>query len=96
MLSNVEVAPPAGVRPTIVLTITGTATITDCQLLGMMGRLGLQFTQMVLEEVEEGPQRVEELDGIDALEQLQYNGPWDVSMLAGGLVDRFYGEDYGL
>eukprot|EP01052_Picozoa_sp_SAG31_P014559 SAG31_NODE_909_length_11079_cov_176.706102_3_plen_86_part_00 len=39
---------------------------------------------------------VEELDGIDALEAVQYHQDTELRTRSSALVDRFYGEDYGL
>lgn len=60
-------------------------------------RLAIQFTEMVLRVVPGGPQMIEEVDGIDALEAIQFgNAPAELQRMAAGLVDKYYGEDYGL
>ncbi|KAK9808864.1 hypothetical protein WJX72_005408 [[Myrmecia] bisecta] len=59
-------------------------------------QLGLQFTEMVLRVLPEGPQAVEAADGIDAIEELQFKGPPHLQRLAAQLVDKYFGEDYGL
>lgn len=58
--------------------------------------LAVQFTEMVLRVVPKGPQIVEEVDGIDALEAVQYGShPPDMQKMAAHLVDKYFGEDYG-
>eukprot|EP00873_Tetraselmis_striata_P032829 jgi/Tetstr1/453093/TSEL_003933.t1 len=59
-------------------------------------RLGIQFTEMVLRCVPEGARMVEAADGIDALEEAQFRGAPELQAWAGALVDKYYGEDYGL
>jgi len=59
-------------------------------------RLGIQFTEMVLRCLPNGPQLVEAADGIDALEEAQFRGAPELQDWAGQLVDKYYGEDYGL
>ena len=59
-------------------------------------KLGLDFTKLILENIEDGPHRIEEADGIDALDNLQFGEiPADLQDLAVYLVDTYYGEDYG-
>ncbi|GMH33979.1 hypothetical protein BSKO_01813 [Bryopsis sp. KO-2023] len=60
-------------------------------------RLGIQFTEMVLRVVPGGLEMVEEVDGIDALEAVQFgNAPAELQRMAARLVDTYYGEGYGL
>lgn len=61
-------------------------------------RLGLQFMELVLRGMPngEGPKLVEREDGIDAMERFQFHENEDLRNLANALVDRYFGEDYGL
>ena len=59
-------------------------------------RLGVRFVEVVLRVIPKGPQIVEAADGIFALEELQFKGPEDLQKMAADLVDKYYGEDYGL
>lgn len=61
-------------------------------------RLGLQFMEMVLRGMPdgEGPKLVEKEDGIDAIERFQFHENEDLRNMANGLVDTYFGEDYGL
>ncbi|KAL9336620.1 hypothetical protein Peur_071108 [Populus x canadensis] len=61
-------------------------------------RLGLQFMELVLRGMPngEGPKLVEQEDGIDAMERFQFHENEDLRNLANALVDRYFGEDYGL
>lgn len=44
----------------------------------------------------EGPKLVEQEDGIEAMERLQFHQNEDLRNMANGLVDKYFGEDYGL
>ncbi len=44
----------------------------------------------------EGPKLVEQEDGIEAMERFQFHENEDLRNMANGLVDRYFGEDYGL
>ncbi|KAF9590979.1 hypothetical protein IFM89_000524 [Coptis chinensis] len=44
----------------------------------------------------EGPKLVEREDGIDAMERFQFHENGDLRDMANGLVDKYFGEDYGL
>ena len=44
----------------------------------------------------EGPKLVEREDGIDAMERFQFHENEDLRNMANGLVDKYFGEDYGL
>ncbi|KAJ0028174.1 hypothetical protein Pint_35584 [Pistacia integerrima] len=61
-------------------------------------RLGLQFMELVLRGMPngEGPKLVEQEDGIDAMERFQFHENEDLRNMANGLVDKYFGEDYGL
>ncbi|KAJ9181611.1 hypothetical protein P3X46_009726 [Hevea brasiliensis] len=61
-------------------------------------RLGLQFIELVLRGMPngEGPKLVEQEDGIEAMERFQFHENEDLRNMANGLVDRYFGEDYGL
>ncbi|KAJ7972433.1 Importin subunit alpha [Quillaja saponaria] len=61
-------------------------------------RLGLQFTELVLSGMPngEGPKLVELEDGIEAMERFQFHENEDLRNMANSLVDKYFGEDYGL
>ncbi|GLT89714.1 hypothetical protein SLE2022_076890 [Rubroshorea leprosula] len=61
-------------------------------------RLGLQFMELVLWGMPngEGPKLVEREDGIDAMERFQFHENEGLRNMANGLVDKYFGEDYGL
>lgn len=61
-------------------------------------RLGLQFTELVLRGMPngEGPKLVEKENGIEAMERFQFHENEDLRNMANSLVDRYFGEDYGL
>ncbi|KAH9735355.1 Importin subunit alpha-9 [Citrus sinensis] len=61
-------------------------------------RLGLQFMELVLRGMpnDEGTKLVEREDGIDAMERFQFHENEDLRNMANGLVDKYFGEDYGL
>ncbi|KAF5202911.1 Importin subunit alpha-9, partial [Thalictrum thalictroides] len=61
-------------------------------------RLGLQFLEMVMRGMPngEGSKLVEIEDGIDAMERFQFHENEDLRNMANGLVDQYFGEDYGL
>lgn len=44
----------------------------------------------------EGPKLVEIEDGIEAMERFQFHDNEDLRNIANGLVDKYFGEDYGL
>ncbi|KAI3431378.1 hypothetical protein D9Q98_004432 [Chlorella vulgaris] len=57
-------------------------------------RLGLQFTEMVLRLLDTGAEEVEAVDGIDAIEAVQYGAaPPELQRMAAALVDKYYGAD---
>ncbi|KAA8518790.1 hypothetical protein F0562_016436 [Nyssa sinensis] len=61
-------------------------------------RLGLQFMELVLRGMPngDGPKLVEREDGIDAMERFQFHENEDLRNMANELVDKYFGEDYGL
>nr|CAB3476189.1 unnamed protein product [Digitaria exilis] len=61
-------------------------------------RLGLQFLELVMRGYPngQGPQLVEREDGIDAMERFQFHENELMRNMANGLVDKYFGEDYGL
>ncbi|XP_072990595.1 importin subunit alpha-2 [Typha latifolia] len=61
-------------------------------------RLGLQFLELVMRGMPngEGPKLVEREDGIDAMERFQFHENEEMRNMANGLVDKYFGEDYGL
>ncbi|KAJ8899846.1 hypothetical protein K2173_019549 [Erythroxylum novogranatense] len=61
-------------------------------------RLGLQFIELVLRGIpnNEGAKLVEREDGIEAMERFQFHENEDLRNMANGLVDKYFGEDYGI
>ncbi|KAL5227877.1 hypothetical protein ABZP36_016142 [Zizania latifolia] len=61
-------------------------------------RLGLQFLELVMRGYPngQGPKLVEREDGIDAMERFQFHENEVMRNMANGLVDKYFGEDYGL
>jgi importin subunit alpha-1 len=61
-------------------------------------RLGIQFVEMVLRALPNsaGVRLVEEADGIDALESLQFHDNEELRTMANSMVDKYYGEEYGM
>ncbi|KFK24759.1 hypothetical protein AALP_AA8G021400 [Arabis alpina] len=61
-------------------------------------RLGLQFIELVLRGMPngEGPKLVEGGDGIDAMERFQFHENEELRVMANSLVDKYFGEDYGI
>ncbi|XP_022145636.1 importin subunit alpha-9 [Momordica charantia] len=61
-------------------------------------RLGFQFIELVLRGMPngEGPKLVEREDGIEAMERFQFHENEDLRNMANRLVDKYFGEDYGL
>lgn len=43
-----------------------------------------------------GPKIVEQMEGIDALESLQFHENDQLRIMANSLVDTYFGENYGL
>ncbi|KAI5074348.1 hypothetical protein GOP47_0010309 [Adiantum capillus-veneris] len=61
-------------------------------------RLGLQFLELVLRGLPngQGPKLVEKEGGLAALEVLEYHENDELRAMANELIDKYYGEDYGL
>eukprot|EP00246_Nothoceros_aenigmaticus_P002922 TRINITY_DN13849_c0_g1_i2.p1 TRINITY_DN13849_c0_g1~~TRINITY_DN13849_c0_g1_i2.p1 ORF type:complete len:548 (-),score=94.74 TRINITY_DN13849_c0_g1_i2:371-2014(-) len=61
-------------------------------------RLGLQFLDLVMQWLTDGqgPKLVEKEDGIDAIESLQNHDNDDLREYATSLMDKYFGDDYGL
>ncbi|GBG65731.1 hypothetical protein CBR_g52325 [Chara braunii] len=61
-------------------------------------KLGLQFLELVLRAMPDrrGPQVVEKEDGIEAMESLQNHSNDELRAMSNHLIDKFFGEDYGL
>ncbi|XP_009122933.2 importin subunit alpha-9-like [Brassica rapa] len=61
-------------------------------------RLGLQFIELVLRGMPngEGSMIVEGEDGIDAMERFQFHENEELRVMANSLVDKYFGEDYGI
>ncbi|KAK1273622.1 Importin subunit alpha-2 [Acorus gramineus] len=61
-------------------------------------RLGLQFLELVMRGMPngEGPKLVEAEDGIDAMERFQFHENEEMRNMANGLVDKYFGENYGI
>ena len=54
----------------------------------------LQFTEMVLRMLANGADAVESVDGIDAMEKVQFGAaPPELQQMAAALVDKYYGTD---
>ncbi|CAM6093384.1 unnamed protein product [Calypogeia fissa] len=61
-------------------------------------RLGLQFLELVMRGLpnNQGPKVVDKEDGIAAMETLQFHENEELYSMANGLIDKYFGEDYGL
>ncbi|BBN13805.1 hypothetical protein MPTK1_6g06520 [Marchantia polymorpha subsp. ruderalis] len=61
-------------------------------------RLGLQFLELVMRGLPggQGPKVVEKEDGIAAMETLQFHENDELRLMANTLIDKYFGEDYGL
>nr|GMD36671.1 importin subunit alpha-9 [Ipomoea batatas] len=61
-------------------------------------RLGMQFLELVLRGMpnREGPKLVEKEDGIEALERYQFHENEELRGMANELLDKYYGDEYGL
>ncbi|GJN37421.1 hypothetical protein PR202_gb26374 [Eleusine coracana subsp. coracana] len=61
-------------------------------------RIGLQFLELVMRGYPngQGPKLVEKEDGIEAMERFQFHENEVMRNMANGLVDKYFGEDYGL
>lgn len=107
-LANLCVSPAEGARqPNIILDHLVSLVKHGC-LPGFVSlvrsadiegaRLGLQFLEIVLRGLPngEGPKLVEREDGIDAMERFQFHENEEMRKMANSLVDKYFGEDYGL
>lgn len=107
-LGNLCVAPAEGAnRPSVILHHLVSLVDRGC-LPGFINlvrspdiesaRLGLQFLELVMREMPngQGPKLVEREDGIDAMERFQFHENEEMQNMANGLVDKYFGEDYGL
>ncbi|GAA0147654.1 transporter [Lithospermum erythrorhizon] len=108
VLGNLCVAPPVGSgRPSLILDHL-VSLVHSGSLPGFIdmvrsadieaARLGLQFMELVLRGMPngEGPKLVEKEDGIDAMERFQFHENEELRSMANELVDRYFGEDYGV
>eukprot|EP00250_Pteridium_aquilinum_P006370 c16313_g1_i1 orf=134-1771(-) len=61
-------------------------------------RLGLQFLELVMRGLPngQGVKLVEKEEGLAALEVLEYHENEELRAMANDLIDKYYGEDYGL
>ncbi|KAM7468164.1 hypothetical protein LguiB_015726 [Lonicera macranthoides] len=108
VLGNLCVAPSDGSgRPNLVLDHLVSLVRRGC-LSGFVdlvrsadieaAKLGLQFMELVLRGLPngEGPKLVEREDGIDAMERFQFHENEEIRNMANELVDKYFGEDYGI
>ncbi|KAK9079295.1 hypothetical protein SSX86_000966 [Deinandra increscens subsp. villosa] len=108
VLGNLCVAPADGLgRPSLLLDHLVSFVRNGC-LCGFIdlvrqgdleaARIGLHFIELVLRGMPNGEGRklVEKAGGIDAIERLQFHENDDLRMMAGLLVDSYFGETYGL
>ncbi|KAG9453449.1 hypothetical protein H6P81_006353 [Aristolochia fimbriata] len=107
-IGNLCVAPTEGGRPPGVILEHLSSFVRNGCLSGFISmvkspdieaaRLGLQFLELVMRGLPngEGVKLVEEEDGIDAMERFQFHENEELRLMANGLVDKYFGEDYGL
>ncbi|KAF1877790.1 hypothetical protein Lal_00038099 [Lupinus albus] len=108
VLGNLCVAPTeGGEKPNLILEHLVTLIEKGC-LPGFIdlvrsadieaARLGLQFMELVLRGMPngKGPKLVEQENGIEAMERFQFHDNEDLRTMANSLVDKYYGEDYGI
>nr|XP_009608295.1 importin subunit alpha-9-like [Nicotiana tomentosiformis] len=108
VLGNICVAPAEGSgRPNVILDHLVNLVRGGC-LTGFLdlvrsadveaARLGLQFIELVLRGMPngEGPKLVEREDGIEAMERYQFHENEELRSMANELVDKYFGEEYGL
>ncbi|KAJ8533977.1 hypothetical protein K7X08_007301 [Anisodus acutangulus] len=108
VLGNICVAPAEGSgRPNVILDHLVNLVRGGC-LTGFVvlvrsadveaAKLGLQFIELVLRGMPngEGPKLVEREDGIDAMERYQFHENEELRCMANELVDKYFGEEYGL
>lgn len=108
VLGNLCVAPSEGSqRPSLITEHLVSLVGRGC-LLGYINlvrsadleaaKLGLQFVELVLRGMPdgEGAKLVEKEDGIEAMERFQFHENEELRIMANGLVDAYFGEDYGV
>lgn len=61
---------------------------------GLWGVFNLQVLRGMPND--QGPKLVEREDGIDAMERFQFHENEDLRNMANELVDKYFGEDYGI
>lgn len=98
VLFNIAFKEPVGRIPKLVANRGVVSNMT--MLIGAddvaMIALGTRFAKLVLEFCKDGQARVEEANGIELLENLQYKSvPPELCAEAKVLLDTYFGEDYG-
>ncbi|XP_047955542.1 importin subunit alpha-9 [Salvia hispanica] len=107
VLGNLCVAPSESGRPVLIVdhlvSLVGGGCLSGFTDLVRSAdieaaRLGLQFLELVLRGMPngEGPKLVEAEDGIEAMERFQFHENEELRSMANQLVDKYFGEDYGL
>ncbi|KAL1541285.1 Importin subunit alpha-9, variant 2 [Salvia divinorum] len=107
VLGNLCVAPSESGRPVLIVdhlvSLVGGGCLSGFADLVRSAdieaaRLGLQFLELVLRGMPngEGPKLVEAEDGIEAMERFQFHENEELRSMANQLVDKYFGEDYGL
>ncbi|KAH0454444.1 hypothetical protein IEQ34_016368 [Dendrobium chrysotoxum] len=108
VLGNLCVSPGDGVRQPDIIVNNLVSLVNNGCLPGFLNlvrspdveaaRLGLQFLELVMRGMPngEGPKLVELEDGIDAMERFQFHENEEMRIMANTLVDKYFGEDYGL
>ncbi|KAL0910890.1 hypothetical protein M5K25_018987 [Dendrobium thyrsiflorum] len=108
VLGNLCVSPGDGVRQPEIIVNHLVSLVNNGCLPGFLNlvrspdveaaRLGLQFLELVMRGMPngEGPKLVELEDGIDAMERFQFHENEEMRIMANALVDKYFGEDYGL
>ncbi|KAH9289779.1 hypothetical protein KI387_033896, partial [Taxus chinensis] len=63
-----------------------------------VAKMGLQFLELVMRALPngQGPRLVETEDGIAAMELFQFHENEELRGMANGLVDKYFGESYGI
>ncbi|XP_020102554.1 importin subunit alpha-2 isoform X1 [Ananas comosus] len=107
-LGNLCVAPPKNNEQPGIIVVHLVSLIDSGCLPGFLNlirsadiesaRLGLQFLELVMRGLPngEGPKLVEREDGIEAMERFQFHENEEMRNMANTLVDKYFGEDYGL
>eukprot|EP00898_Chlorokybus_atmophyticus_P004829 jgi/Chlat1/5347/Chrsp35S05278 len=99
-LANLCAAGGAGNVDHLRLVVQGGALKDFCALVRApdpeVARHALQFLELVLRVLPGGPQAVEEVDGIDAIESVQFHENEELQRMSAYLVDTYFGEDYGV